>query len=413
MKRLMTLALLCLSTLALLCLLAVEASANHLHFVPISDARYSPQTLDQVFPGSPPLLKWIIYSGDDSNVTIDGNTYSESTGTGTVKAVFDAPKSEDVTLPQATALFEFEVLALDTSGTETMQVGLTDLINDIEWDEAGQDITGTKNDGSNTPTQNVSRWSDLGNLPLRVQLYYHFADFVFTAVVLDESGAELGRFSFPDVANPFDNFFGIVGGTDPDNLDIYPYVFCRAHCSVQTLAWDDMVCDTVSGEVDVDNCRVRGVGDGIIEPGETCDDGNTVSGDGCDENGQLENTGRRCQEAIGKAGEKYVRDRLKNLQKCRNLLNKGATLFQDRAETVAITDRSECPNAFRTARTLARTRERVRKLVAAKCTDALVGALGTCGETVDELVSPDGTAGCLIDTHDAAVAALLTAQYGG
>ena len=64
-----------------------------------------------------------------------------------------------------------------------------------------------------------------------------------------------------------------------------------------------MVCDTVNGEVDVDNCRVRGVGDGIIEPGETCDDGNTVSGDGCDGNGQLEKIGWKCQEAIGKAGE--------------------------------------------------------------------------------------------------------------
>ena len=80
---------------------------------------------------------------------------------------------------------------------------------------------------------------------------------------------------------------------------------------------------------------------------------------------------------------------------------------------MAITDRSECPNEFRTAGKLAKIRKRVRKLVAAKCTDTLVGALDICGKTVDELVSPDGTAGCLIETHDAAVDALLTAQYGG
>ncbi len=54
----------------------------------------------------------------------------------------------------------------------------------------------------------------------------------------------------------------------------------------------------------------------------------------------------------------------------------------------------------------------VRRQVADKCTDALVGALATCGETLDEVVSPDGTAGCLIATHDAGVDTLLKAQYG-
>ncbi len=54
-----------------------------------------------------------------------------------------------------------------------------------------------------------------------------------------------------------------------------------------------------------------------------------------------------------------------------------------------------------------------RTVGAAKCTDALIGALATCGETLDEIVSPDGTTGCLIETHDAAVDAQLTAQYGG
>ena len=418
MKRSVALISCCLLTVALLCFLAVEASADYLHYISISDSRYYPMTLAEFFPAAPdtPLLRWIVYSGSDLHVTIDDdvNTYSESTGTGTVKAVFDAPRSQDVTLPQETALFEFKVLALNTSGIQTIQVGWTDLINDIEWDEAGQDITGTKNDGSNTPTVNVPRWSDFGNLPLRVRLYYNFADFVFTGVVTDEGGAELGRFSFHDVANSFDNFFGQVdGGADPNNLAVYPYVFCSAPCSVQALAWKDMVCNTVNGAVDVDNCRVRGVGDGIIEPGETCDDGNTVSGDGCDENGHLERSGRICQVAIGMAGHYYVSSRLRNLQRCRNLLNKGTKLFQDRAKTLAITDRSECPNELWTAGRLAKVHKRVRNLVAAKCTDTLVGALHLCGKTIDELVSPDGTAGCLIETHDAAVAALLTAQYGG
>jgi cysteine-rich repeat protein len=173
-------------------------------------------------------------------------------------------------------------------------------------------------------------------------------------------------------------------------------------------------CDTEDGQVDIDSCLfLPGVGNDQIDPGETCDDGNTSSGDGCDENGQLERIGWKCQEAIGKAGHKYANIRLKTLRTCRDRLNKGVTLFQDQAKTLPLTDRSECPNEFRTAARLANTGERVRKLVAAKCTDALVGALATCGETVDEVVSPDGATGCLIETHDAGVATLLTAQYGG
>jgi len=68
---------------------------------------------------------------------------------------------------------------------------------------------------------------------------------------------------------------------------------------------------------------------------------------------------------------------------------------------------------FKTADKLAKARAKVRKLVTRKCTDALVGALDTCGDTVADLVSPDATSGCLIETHDAGVADLLTAQYGG
>jgi cysteine-rich repeat protein len=173
-------------------------------------------------------------------------------------------------------------------------------------------------------------------------------------------------------------------------------------------------CDTVGGQVDIDACvPVSGVGSGHVDPGESCDDGNVVSGDGCDENGQLENIGRRCQEAIGKAGHRYVKDQLATLQQCRNRLNRGVPLFEDRAKSLAIADRSACPSEFRTARRLAENRDRVRRLLAGNCTDALVGALATCGETVDELVTPDGSAGCLLETHDASVDALLAAQYGG
>lgn len=65
--------------MALLCLPAAQASANHLHFVPITDSRYEPNTLNDLF-GVDDLDRWIIVAGADLFSYIDDtdNIYSVS-----------------------------------------------------------------------------------------------------------------------------------------------------------------------------------------------------------------------------------------------------------------------------------------------------------------------------------------------
>ena len=426
MRRSVTSFLHFLLAVTLFCLLAVPASANHLHYIPVTDTQFpendpaSPEYIPgwTIFDtyGETPLEHWVIYSGDDTFTTFSNNsrTMEVSTGAGTAEGVFDASIFADITNPSATAFYEFEIFTLNTSGLQTIEVGLTDLINQIKWDEASGVISGSKAEVAGDDVDGIPRWSATGNLPLRLQIYFNFTTYLVTFVVIDDTTGTEARASWQGSGDPFQNFHADVDGTDPDNLDIYAFALCEAACGMTILGSDVLNCDTVGGAIDVDGCvPPPGVGNNQIDPGETCDDGNTSSGDGCDENGQLERIGWKCQEAIGKAGHKYANIRLKTLRTCRDRLNKGVTLFQDQAKTLPLTDRSECPNEFRTAARLAKTGERVRKLVAAKCTDALVGALATCGETVDEVVSPDGATGCLIETHDAGVATLLTAQYGG
>jgi cysteine-rich repeat protein len=401
--------------LTLLCGIAESALANHLHYIPVSDTRYTGLLVDLV--GEAPLNEWVIYEGDDqySSFSNGGLSYAGSEGTGVATAVFDAPFFADVTNAQATAAFELEIAALDDSGIQSIEIGLTDLDNEIKYDEAAGTMIGTRSGLGGDSVVGIPRFSTVGSYPLRVQMYYHFSDHVLTVVVIDGATGASQSASWQGSVNPFVNFFGDgIGGTDPDNLDIYPFVLCEASCGpITALQWDILDCDTSAGEIDLDGCSLPTVGNGRIDFGETCDDGNVVAGDGCDENGQLEEIGWKCQEAIGKAGEKYARARLRILRKCRDALNKGKALFQDRKKTLPIADRSECLSEFRTARTIANTRGRVRKIVTGKCTDALVGTLSTCGDTVDELVSADGTAGCLVEGHDTAVDMLLTTQYGG
>jgi len=414
-----------LLTMGLLCMFAPQAAANHLHYIPVTDTQFpendpaSPEYIPGwiIFDtyGEPPLEHWVIYSGDDTFTTLSNNsrTMEASVGSGTAEVIFDAATFADITNPSATAFYEFEVFTLDDSGLQTIEVGLTDLINQIKWDEASGVISGSKAEVAGDDVGGIPPWSATGSLPLRLRIYYNFTTYVITYVIIDDATGTETRASWQGSGDPFQNFHADVPGTDPDNLDIYSFVLCEAQCGVTILGSDLLDCDTVDGAIDVDGClRPPGVGNGQFDPGETCEDGNTVAGDGCDASGQLEKIGWKCQEAIAKAGGKYAQTRLKHLQKCRNLMDRGIALFQDKDKTVAVTDRAECPSEFRTAGKLAKAGEKARKLVAAGCTDTLAGALATCGDTVDEVVSSDGTSGCLIETHDAGVDALLTAQYG-
>jgi cysteine-rich repeat protein len=62
-------------------------------------------------------------------------------------------------------------------------------------------------------------------------------------------------------------------------------------------------CDdgnTVAGDGCSPTCQLEGCGNGVIDPGEQCDDGNTVSGDGCSATCQRE---PRCGDGVVDPGE--------------------------------------------------------------------------------------------------------------
>ncbi len=258
----------------LLLFVAANASADILHYVQISDTRYYPDTLAEYYPDTPdtPLQRWITFAGNDTNSYYDDYSndadapppiFGDTMGTGTVKAVFDYPMLEDVhsaDSDKVTAFFEFNVLTLsgyaDPNVSQTIQIGYTDLINDIEWDEAGQELLSTRLDGGYKVT-NLPRLSDSGSLPLRIQMYYNFANYVATFVIINDATHTSTSFSWAatgSTLNPFKNYYGMIGGTDPDNREIYPYVFCSTACEVQALNWKVLDCNTVGGQVDPASC---------------------------------------------------------------------------------------------------------------------------------------------------------------
>jgi uncharacterized repeat protein (TIGR01451 family) len=286
----------------------VAASAHHLHYVPITDTRYSPLTLAEFFPDDPeaPLFEWVVYSGDDqfSTFSPDGLIVTTSVGSGTAEVVADAPSFEDITNPLATAFFEFEVSSLDDSGLQTIELGWTDLIGRIKWDEASGVISGDREGVADFDVGGVPRWSDHGSLPLRIRMYYQFQDFVLTFVVVDEDGNLSAPFTWQSdgVANPFRNFFGVVPGTDPDNLDIYPFLLCEAQCTVEFSQWEMLDCSTVDGDVDIANCHTPdlsiAVDDGrtIAVPGQPLTYVLTASNVGTDEAAGADVTGEFPEE---------------------------------------------------------------------------------------------------------------------
>jgi cysteine-rich repeat protein len=165
-------------------------------------------------------------------------------------------------------------------------------------------------------------------------------------------------------------------------------------------------CDdgnTVSGDGCSPLCLDEFCGDGAVTVPELCDDGNSVAADGCTATCDLEASARGCQDAIAKAGAKYAAARIKAIQKCRTLLGKGKPL--------PIGHPAECVDDPATVTTLFKAGGSMRKAIA-KCTDASVAALGLCADTVDALIAPAGNSGCLLTTHDAATDEALRAEYG-
>lgn len=166
-----------------------------------------------------------------------------------------------------------------------------------------------------------------------------------------------------------------------------------------------------------DACDVQTCGNAIPEAPEECDDGNLIDGDGCTRQCRtFTKTIGTCQAALGKASSAYFGTRAKVVENCRNALNKGKALFFDAGKTLPLANLDDCPSEHKTAEKLAKAAGKMRAAFAAtgkaKCTDGDVAALSACASTVDALLDPSAAAGCLLGTHDAAVAALGDAAFG-
>jgi cysteine-rich repeat protein len=165
-------------------------------------------------------------------------------------------------------------------------------------------------------------------------------------------------------------------------------------------------CDdgnTVSGDGCSAACIEETCGDGIVNDGEACDDGATLAGDGCSATCTVEPAAAACRAAIAKGGSQYASARLAALLKCRNSLAAGKPL--------SVADPVACPTETAAAKTIAKAAARARKAIAAgrkpKCSDALVAPLPACADTVDALIAPDAASGCLLSEQDAAVDSAL------
>ena len=227
--------------------------------------------------------------------------------------------------------------------------------------------------------------------------------------------------AFDEGGDPYANGALFSDGDNSDGLDdpsgaAFPDSDATFRTYMEEVCGDGFVgageeCDdgnTAGGDGCSAACLDEVCGDGTLSAAaETCDDGGTVDGDGCSASCALEKSGLACQQAIAKAGQKYASARLAALQKCRLGLAGGKTL--------SVGAPGECPQETAAAKSIGKAASQARKGIAGnkpKCSDALVAALGACAETVDALISADASGGCLRASHDAAVEAMIEAEFG-
>jgi cysteine-rich repeat protein len=144
-------------------------------------------------------------------------------------------------------------------------------------------------------------------------------------------------------------------------------------------------------------------GDGAETGDEQCDDGNTVSGDGCSSTCTLEAPLAACRAAIAKGVQKYHAAFLAAVQQCQLQLASGASL--------SVSDPADCATETAAAKKIAKAAAQARRAIAggkrAKCTDALLAEMAACAATVDGIVAPDGATGCLRTASDGGLEATL------
>ena len=251
---------------ALLCLFTTTASAHHFHYISITDTRWpendpndpshDPNWVLFDAVGDAPLEEWVVYTGLDDDVSIDDSTngYFDATGDAAAQGIWDASGFDDITNSQHTAFWELKFLDLDSLGGKTVEIGITDLVNRVRWEESEQTLS-TNILPASDDVLGLPRMTDFGDFPLRFQLYYNFSNYVFTLVAINDAAGTSETFSLQGSAQPFLNFFDDgIGGTDPDNLDVYMYILCESRCEVEILDWGLLNCNIVSSAVDVDTC---------------------------------------------------------------------------------------------------------------------------------------------------------------
>ncbi len=111
---------------------------------------------------------------------------------------------------------------------------------------------------------------------------------------------------------------------------------------------------------------------------------------------------RRCQRAIGRAGRRFSGRVLRALQLCRDRILNGT--WQIRAE--------RCLAQPLVARTLKSAARVARTSIRARCGALDMGTMLTCGDRVDDLVTPDLEAGCLFETHRNLAEQMAVLEYG-
>jgi hypothetical protein len=118
-----------------------------------------------------------------------------------------------------------------------------------------------------------------------------------------------------------------------------------------------------------------------------------------------------CQEAIAKAGLDMIKRRMQMMQRCRDGLNDGKLLVAADG-TTPIHGAGRLRRREKRRQSTDKAVAKARTLLSKRCYDPIVDDLPTCGNSIEELVSADGTGGCLRDSQLGLADDMTNAAYG-
>jgi len=125
----------------------------------------------------------------------------------------------------------------------------------------------------------------------------------------------------------------------------------------------------------------------------------------------IDDAKRKCKGTIARTGLDMIKRRMKSLASCRNALNDGKSLVLADGVT-ALTGPSQCTDELGVTEATAKAIAKARSLLVKSCTDAMIGTLPTCGDSIEELIAADGESGCLRDTHLTIADDMTDVAYG-